>query len=102
MDEEHEYVLIKSNSQPSGFRISDKETRGFIIFEDIEDANELVKTLLSKGVEIFETEEDFQNKYPLLTREQRLAMGMDFWLKNIPKEKWTKDVKDYFEKNKRQ
>lgn len=93
------HALIKFNGYPCGYKIVDKKLHGFLIIEDVNEAQIIVDNLLAAGVEVYETESEFNSIYPPLNSEQRLSIAMEFW-KNIPEEKWPKDVKQYYDANK--
>lgn len=92
------FALIKRADMPSGWRVADIENRGMILFDNSDEEKSVIKSLLENGAEIFESEEEFLAKFPPFTKEERLSQGMKYWV-NIPKEKWPKDVRDFFEGN---
>lgn len=100
MDKKANLVLIKKNELPTGWEVRDKtDSMSIVLFDNSQEVKMLIKELLDLGVEKFDTEEDFLKKYPHITKEERLALGMEYWKKNIPMDKWPKEVKDFFDKN---
>ena len=92
------YILIKSAERPGGYRVSDKEVRSYILFDNEAEVLEIIRDLLANGAEVFETEEDYAKKYPPLGREKIREMGMEYWIDNIPMDKWPEDVVAYHSK----
>ena len=47
--------------------------------DNADEEQAIVNRLLSEGVEVYESDEEFYEKYPPLTPEERMGMGRNFF-----------------------
>ena len=81
-----ENALIKSPNAYLGYWVIHKEGRSITLFDDLQEAREVITRLLDEGAEVFENDEAFYRKYPPLSIEDRKRLTEEF-LRNASRKK---------------
>lgn len=72
-----EYALIKSKELETHYEVVNIKERTFTLFDDTKNAFEIIENLLKDGAEVFDNIQDFFDKYPPLSAEERRRKSIE-------------------------